>query len=306
MLTHFADRLIAAVKQKQTPLIVGIDPRVSQLPSPLAANQADSPTAIANKVASYCIELIDVVADLVPAVKPQSAFFELLGPHGMVALAAVIDHAKAKGLLVIMDAKRGDIGSTANAYAHAFLGNTSQSSWACDCLTVNPFLGADTLTPFVDVAHQTGSGLFVLTKTSNPESNWLQTTKNEQSVPVYRMIADHLQSLSAAHAGDSGYGNIGAVIGATYPDQLAELRSAMPNTLFLIPGFGAQGGSANDVAPGLDDDGLGGLINSSRGIIFAYEKSEYAHLPWTDAVRQATLNARDRIAEGTSAGKLRG
>lgn len=302
--SHFADRLTAAVKKKKTPLVVGIDPRVGQLPSLLTVSDKDSPSAVANKVASYSIELINVVADLVPAVKPQAAFFEQLGPHGCMALAAVVDHAKEKGLIVVMDAKRGDIGSTAEAYAKAFLGDKPASSWGCDCLTVNPYMGNDTLEPFVNTANETGSGLFVLAKTSNPKSDWLQAIPTPDSKPLYRLVADEIQRLSANNVGASGYGNIGAVIGATYPEQLNELRAAMPNTLFLIPGFGAQGGTAADVAGGLDENGLGGLINSSRGIIFAYEKPGYSHLPWMDAIRQATLDTIARLADGTNASKL--
>ena len=217
----------------------------------------------------------------------------------------MVDYAVARGLLVVMDAKRGDIGSTANAYAHAYLGRKPQSTWGCDCLTVNPYLGEDTLQPFVDRANQTGSGLFVLVKTSNPGSDWLQEKAVGDS-KVYEFIGDEIQQLSLQSVGQSGYGNIGAVIGATYPEQLAELRARLPNTLFLIPGFGAQGGKANDVAVGLDDHGLGGIINSSRAIIFAYEREEYAGKQnWQDAILAATQDTIDRLADGTSAGKLR-
>ncbi|MCL4127358.1 UNVERIFIED_CONTAM: hypothetical protein GTU68_040042 [Idotea baltica] len=289
--THFADRLTEAIKNKRTPLVVGIDPRVNQLPESL-------------QVEVYARGVIDAVADLVPAVKPQAAFFEQLGPHGCMALANVVDYAKAKGLLVVMDAKRGDIGSTAEAYAAAYLGAKPQSSWGCDCLTVNPYMGDDTLTPFVDAANRTGSGLFVLAKTSNPGSDWIQARETDGQA-VHHLVADEIQRLSAASVGKSGYGNIGAVVGATYPAQLTELRQRMPNTIFLIPGFGAQGGTAADVAGGLDAHGLGGLINSSRGVIFAYQKEKYAGMDWQDAVRKAAEDTIDRIADGTSASKLR-
>ena len=214
-----------------------------------------------------------------------------------------------------MDAKRGDIGSTAQAYASAYLGAKPQSAWGCDCLTVNPYMGNDTLEPFVEVANQTGSGIFVLVKTSNPGSGTIQeqvvggaTTAGAAAddQKIYRIVAQEVQRLSAESAGQSGYGNVGAVVGATYPEQLAELRESMPNTIFLIPGFGAQGGSAADVAGGLDANGLGGVINSSRGIIFAYQKPEYASAQtWQSAVEQATHDAIERIADGTSASRLR-
>ncbi len=308
---HFGDRLTAAIIAKKTPLVVGLDPRINQLPVNLtSSSDASSEEKQAELTAQFCCELIDVVADLVPAVKPQAAFFERLGWHGMVVLSRIVDYAKQRGLLVIMDAKRGDIGSTAQAYASAYLGPKPQSTWGCDCLTVNPYMGNDTLEPFVQVANQTGSGIFVLVKTSNPGSGTIQ----EQSVDgganvgqkIYRIVADKVQELSADCIGQSGFGNIGAVVGATYPEQLAELREAMPNTIFLIPGFGAQGGSAADVAGGLDDKGLGGVINSSRGIIFAYQKPEYSGAKsWHAAVEQATHDAIARIADGTSASKLR-
>ena len=297
--SHFADRLTNAVKQKQTPLVVGIDPRANQLPVDLLDNN----TGMAERFAKFGMAVVDAVADLVPAVKPQSAFFEQLGPAGCVALASVVDYAADKGLIVIMDAKRGDIGSTAQAYAAAYLGPKPESAWGCDCLTVNPYMGDDTLTPFVDAANRSGSGLFVLAKTSNPGSDWIQA-KAENDQPIYHLVADEIQRLSANNLGESGYGNIGAVVGATYPEQLSELRERMPNTLFLIPGFGAQGGTASDVAGGLDEDGLGGLINSSRAVIFAYQQDRYAKLKWQDAIRQAAVDTVERIADGTSASRL--
>jgi len=259
--SHFADRLTDAVKQKQTPLVVGIDPRANQLPADLL----DDNTGMAERFAKF----------------------------GMAVVDGVVDYAADKGLIVIMDAKRGDIGSTAQAYAAAYLGPKPESAWGCDCLTVNPYMGDDTLTPFVDAANRSGSGLFVLAKTSNPGSDWIQA-KAENDQPIYHLVADEIQRLSANNLGESGYGNIGAVVGATYPEQLSELRERMPNTLFLIPGFGAQGGTASDVAGGLDEDGLGGLNQQDR----------YAKLKWQDAIRQAAVDTVERIADGTSASRL--
>ncbi|MFK7769498.1 MAG: orotidine-5'-phosphate decarboxylase [Mariniblastus sp.] len=303
---HFGDRLNSAIQAKKTPLVVGIDPRFNQLP-PQLINTRDSLNIEkqCELTAKYCCDIIDVVAPLVPAVKPQAAFFEQLGWHGMVVLSRVVDYARQKGLLTIMDAKRGDIGSTAAAYAKAYLGPKPESSWGCDSLTVNPYLGADSLEPFVDTANATGSGLFVLVKTSNPGSDTLQE-KIADGKKIYAVVADHVQSLSRNSAGELGYGNIGAVVGATYPEQLAELRASMPNTIFLIPGFGAQGGTAKDVAGGLDENGLGGVINSSRAIIFAYSREQYSAAPtWQAAVEQATRDTIAQLADGTTAGKLR-
>ena len=302
---HFGDRLNNAIVEKKTPLVVGLDPRNDQLPEGLTCTDTEDFSKIAKAFRKFSCEIIDVVAGLVPAVKPQAAFFEQLGPEGLVALGQVVDHARAAGLIVIMDAKRGDIGSTAAAYAKAYLGAKPTSPWGCDCLTVNPYMGYDTLEPFVEVAEATGSGLFVLAKTSNQGSGAIQEQQVDGQT-IYSLVAQQIQSLSAKNIGQTNYGNIGAVVGATYPEQLAELRSKMPNTIFLIPGFGAQGGTAKDVAGGLDANGLGGVINSSRGIIFAYEKEAYKDLgTWQAAVEKATRDAIDKIADGTPAGRLR-
>ena len=298
---HFGDRLCAAIKTKQTPLVVGLDPRQRNLPEELKSLDP------AEAYETFSKEIIDVVADKVPAVKPQSAFFEQLGPQGVVALGKITDYARSKGLLTIMDAKRGDIGSTATAYANAFLDRSESAPWRCDSLTVNPYLGDDSLTPFCEVADKNGSGIFVLAKTSNPGSKTFQEKSVEgENQKMFELVADHLQTLAARNIGESGYGNVGAVVGATWPEELVALRKRMPNVPFLIPGFGAQGGSAADVGGGLDENGLGGVINSSRGIIFAYERPEFeAIVNWQDAVSLATDMAIGQIAAETSAGKLK-
>jgi orotidine-5'-phosphate decarboxylase len=230
--------------------------------------------------------VIDAVASLVPAIKPQSAFFELLGPPGMQVLGELIQHARSKGLIVILDAKRNDIGTTAQAYADAYLG--PDSPWGADALTVSPFLGDDSLVPFVAACDRTASGLFVLVKTSNPGSGFLQDLAPEGQ-SISNRIAHWVQCQSEKRAGPYGLGPIGAVVGATYPSQLAALRERMRSAWILIPGYGAQGGAANDVAPAFLEKGLGALVNSSRAIIFAHQSPKYASCPrWQDAVVQAT------------------
>ena len=304
----FADRLINSIIDKQTPLVVGLDPRLERLPTAIAeeANKAGS-TLEANAKAyeRFCFEIIDTVAPLVPAVKPQAAFFEVLGVPGMQALWNVVRYAQSKQLQVIMDAKRGDIGSTAEAYAQAFLGNETNSSWGCDCLTVNPFLGDDSLEPFVKRCQDTSSGIFVLVRTSNPGGRMIQELEANNR-KIYSIIAEHVQRLAAADTGEHGYGSIGAVIGATNPAQLVELRSQMPNSIFLVPGIGAQGATAKDIAGAFDERGLGAVINSSRAIIFAHEKPEFAKFEsnWQRAVEAATRQTIDAIASETSAGNL--
>lgn len=301
---NFADRLTEQIKLKKTPLIVGLDPRAGRLPAEFKDQMGENTLhEIAAVYVNYCVEIINVVAPLVPAVKPQMAFFEQLGSHGMLALEHVIDYAKESGLLVILDGKRNDIGSTAEAYATAYLGE--DSSWGCDALTVNPWMGHDSLNPFIDVGKANGAGIFALVKTSNPGSADYQD-KVSDGKPMFEQIAADIQALALETKGESGYGIAGSVVGATHPEQLAQLRSLMPNSIFLIPGFGAQGGSASDVAGGFDPNGLGAVVNSSRGIIFAYENQQYEGCSdWLDAVRQATDDAIGAIAEHTPAGNLK-
>jgi len=297
---HFTDQLAAAVRRLASPVVVGLDPRWEQLPDAFRASGADSLVARAHAYQAFCGGVVDVVASLVPAVKVQAAFFEELGAAGMAAMAAVIDHAHQRGLLVIVDGKRNDIGSTAEAYARGYLGRDA-SAWHADALTVSPYLGDDGLAPFVDVAAERGAGVFVLVKTSNPGGAMLQDLVSGDTT-VYRHVAEYVEALATNTAGTCGYGIIGAVVGATYPEQLAELRAAMPHTWFLVPGYGSQGGTAADVAAGFDAAGLGAIVNNSRGIIFAHSLPEYAdrfgRVPsgwrWQEAVDAAT---RAMIAE---------
>jgi orotidine-5'-phosphate decarboxylase len=241
-------------------------------------------------------------------VKPQAAFFEQLGPPGCFALHQVIAYAAAKGLLVILDGKRNDIGSTAQGYAEAYLGPGEASPWGADALTVSPYLGDDSLTPFVEVAKQRGAGIFVLVKTSNPGGKRFQDLVADGR-PLYRHVAEHVESLAGQTCGENtSYGLIGAVVGATYPEQLAELRAVMPHAWFLIPGFGAQGGTAKDCAAAFDDQGLGAIVNNSRGIIFAHARKEYAGRfepgQWQQAVEAATREMIEQLRAETPAGRL--
>lgn len=300
-MTPFGQRLALAVTQKKNPVCVGIDPRATSLPELLRPNPSASIEQIVQSVETFCLAIIDAVADLVPAVKPQAAFFEELGPLGMVALHKTVRYANQRGLLVIMDAKRGDIGTTAAAYANAYLGSgapgsSAYSPWGADALTINPYLGADTLEPFTQRCATSGSGIFVLVKTSNPGSSFFQDQRLEDGRTVSEKIADYVESLSYSTRGDLGYGDIGAVVGATYPKELQAMRQRMPSTWILIPGYGAQGGSAQDVKLGLDSRGLGAIVNSSRGIIFAYEQPKYQATQWTTSVRNATLDMIEALS----------
>jgi orotidine-5'-phosphate decarboxylase len=302
----FPDRLEAAVVRCQNPVLVGLDPRAEMLPPGLlAASDTAQPEKVAAAYEQFCREIIDVVAHRVPAVKPQAAFFEELGPAGAVALARVVRYAREQGLIVIVDGKRNDIGSTATAYAHGYLGR--ESPWGADALTVSPYLGEDSLQPFVEVAAEQMAGLFVLVKTSNPGGRMIQDLVADGK-PIYRHVADFVERLAMTTEGDNEYGSVGAVVGATYPQQLAELRSAMRHTWFLVPGFGSQGGTAADVAAAFDPQGRGAIINNSRGIIFAHSlkpyKDRFAANQWQEAVLAATNDMIGQLRAETPAGKL--
>jgi len=292
----FADRLAAAIQQRRSAVCVGLDPRTASLPPALRPAIADDWAAVAESYRTFCCEIIDAVADLVPVVKPQAAFFEQLGPAGMTALARVIEHAIASGLLVVLDGKRNDIGSTAEAYAAAYLGPASP--WRCDSLTVSPYLGDDSLDPFVAACDGTASGIFVLVKTSNPGGGFLQDRVSDGE-SIYRRVAEWVTRTNQSRLGSSGYGPVGAVVGATYPEQLAELRAAMPGAFILIPGFGAQGGAAADVAAGFDANGGGAIVNNSRNILFAYQRPEfqgsYGPGKWQEAARAATIAMNEEL-----------
>jgi orotidine-5'-phosphate decarboxylase len=240
----------------------------------------------------------------VPIVKPQLACFEALGPHGMTALAEVIEHARSKQLLVLADGKRGDIGSTAEAYADGWLAGP----WAADALTVNPYLGLDSIEPFVKTAADRGAGIFVLVKTSNPGSKDFQELACDGR-PLYEHVAAGVEALAARTAAGATYGAVGAVVGATWPKQLDELRAAMPHTWILVPGFGRQGGRASDVRGAFHADGLGALVVSARDVIFAHARPEMnaglAADQWQTAVERACHDMIDRLAADTPASRLR-
>jgi orotidine-5'-phosphate decarboxylase len=287
---------------------VGLDPQYHLLPEPLTT--CSETADLASQAAAYrefCRGVMDVVAGRVAAVKPQAAFFEELGPIGAQVLADTIAYAGAQGLIVVLDAKRGDIGSTASAYARGILGPGGTSPWGADAVTVNPYLGGDSLAPFVEVALARDAGVFVLVKTSNPGGRMFQDLTSDGR-PVYRHVAEHVEHLALQTLGACGYGSVGGVVGATYPEQLHELRRIMPHALLLVPGYGAQGGAARDVAAAFDSEGLGALINSSRAIIFAHRRAEYAGRfrpdQWQDAVAAATDEMIEQLRAETPAGRL--
>jgi orotidine-5'-phosphate decarboxylase len=302
----FAARLAAAIRAKRTPACIGLDPRREALPPAIAtAAAAADPAALAGIFTDFCRGVIDAVAPLVPIVKPQLACFEALGPHGMTALASVIAHARAKGLLVLADGKRGDIGSTAEAYAAGWLAGP----WAADALTVNPYLGLDSIEPFVKTAADRGAGIFILVKTSNPGSKDFQDLTSDGRT-IYEHVAAGVEALAARTAAGATYGAVGAVVGATWPTQLDDLRAAMPHAWILVPGFGRQGGRAADVRAAFHTSGLGAIVVSARDVIFAHARPEMneglAPGQWQTAVERATHDMIERLAADTPAAALRG
>lgn len=312
IVTNAADRLIAKIREKGNAVVVGIDPRPRQFPEEIAEKFPDSKAGIAGQLRAFSEAILDVVADLVPAVKFQSAFFEEFGPEGVAALHEGAAEARRRGLFVIIDGKRNDIGSTAEAYARGYLGHPPISdedgpAWEADALTISPYLGSDGIDPFAKVAAERGTGLFVLVRTSNPSAGDFQDLIADGK-PIYRHVADRLVGWAEPLTGESGYSAIGAVVGATYPEQLAELRKAMQGIIFLIPGYGAQGGTAADVAAGCDDNGLGAIVNCSRGIIFAFERKDlrerFEH-DWRGAVAFAVREMIADLAEHSPMGRLR-
>src|SRR6266446_3845595 len=292
---HFADRLAAACRAKGNSVCVGLDPRWESLPDEIRHRHgSETLEAVARAYDEFCSRVIDVVAPLVPVVKPQSAFFEACGPAGMYALQRVLRKARQQGLITILDGKRNDIASTASAYADAGLGGIKMADrfhavWDADALTVNPYLGRDSVEPFLQSARRSGRGVFVLVRTSNPGAGQFQDLICDGR-PVYMHVAEAVGQWTRENLAKCGLGGVGAGVGAGYPAELQSLRKLIPQVPFLVPGFGAQGGVAKDVAEAFREDGLGAIINSSRGIISSFSTSDPK---WESAVEKAT---RDTIA----------
>lgn len=289
---NFADRLIAAIKNKKSVACVGLDPHWDQIPAFLKEGRTPGEAILAfNK------GIIDAISDLVPIVKPQLAFYEKFGMDGLGAFWETIKYAKEKGLLVLADGKRDDIGSTAVAYAQAYLDTKGEFGQYIDALTVNAYLGSDGVKPFVDLCREHDKGIFVLVKTSNPSSGELQDLRLADGMTVKEKMASLVARWGQDLEGKEGYSAIGAVVGATYPEDFEKLRAQMPQQIFLIPGYGAQGGTAADLKTCFDEQGLGAIVNSSRGIIFAYTKdSKYSEEDFAEAAREAVLKMNGELA----------
>lgn len=287
-MVHFSDRLRERIDKVDSRLVVGIDPDPRRLFGDTSAfrkaNPQLEPQALLD---AFCETAIEAAAETACAVKPQAAFFESMGLWGYLSLQKCIKAARGRGIPVILDAKRGDIGNTASAYAAAYLDQSAP--FFADALTVNPYLGPDTLEPFATAAARAGSGLFILVKTSNPGSGAFQDTLMADGRPLYLKVAEVVKEIGQTSLGECGYSDFGAVVGATYPEELAVLRKAMPNAVFLVPGYGTQGGTAEDARGAFNSDGYGAVVSSSRGIIFAYEK--LPEQPGMDGIARSMMEA---------------
>ena len=283
------DALIEKIKVKGNPTVMGIDPLLEYMPAALREGKPISEALI-----SFCHRLIDVTADVVAAVKPQSAYFERYGLEGLFALDSIIKYARSAGLYVILDAKRGDIGPTAESYAEAAFGKYSSGA---DCLTVNPYLGSDGVLPFSEAAKKYDKSIFVLARTSNPSAAEFQERTVGKDEFLYEAVGKKIAEWGSDSIGAYGYNRVGAVAGATYPAQLGNLRRMLPNTFFLVPGYGSQGGAADDVMPAFDESGSGAVVNNSRGIMCAWKTMKRPAEDFADCAREAALTMRGAISE---------
>ncbi|OQB14052.1 MAG: orotidine 5'-phosphate decarboxylase [Firmicutes bacterium ADurb.Bin193] len=295
------DRLIEKIKEKNNPTVAGLDPKLEYVPKYITDEAFEkfgrNTKGAAEAIWQFNRRLIDSLCDIVPAVKPQSAYYEMYGWEGVCTLRKTIDYAQSKGLYVIADVKRNDIGTTAEAYARAYLGDISlgegvtATAFNADAATVNGYLGSDGILPFLSF----DKSIFVLVKTSNPSSGELQDLKLESGERIYEYMASLVKKWGEAHIGKHGYSNVGAVVGATYPEELTLLRKSMPKTYFLVPGYGAQGAKAADIAAAFNGDGLGAVINASRSIMCAYKKEGCAEEDFAKAARNEAIGMRDDI-----------
>lgn len=297
------DRLINKIVKTDNPTVAGLDPKLDFIPQ-FIKNEAfkkygNTLEGAADALLTFNKALIDALYDIVPAVKPQCAYYEMYGWQGVKALFETIEYAKSKGLFVITDGKRNDIGTTIEAYANAHLGtvnieNNQISPFGADALTVNAYLGSDGILPLIDVCKEYDKGIFALVKTSNKSSGELQDQLIEGKT-VYKVVGEMCESWGSELKGKYTYSGVGAVVGATYPQQLSELRNELPHTFFLVPGYGAQGGGGEDIKGAFDKDGIGAIINSSRGIMCAYQKGSYKEEDFAQAARCEAIRMRDEI-----------
>lgn len=295
--------LVANIQQKQNPTVAGLDARLEYIPSFITdaciAQHGNTLQAAAAAMEQFNFGLIDALCDIVPAVKPQAAYYELLGPAGAVVLQNTIAYAKQKGMYTIADIKRNDIGATASAYAEAYLGKTTVGGQAlsvydADSATVNAYLGTDGIEPFLKECRAHDRSIYVLVKTSNASSGEFQN-RDMEGKPLFVRVAEQFEKWGAGLDTASGYNQVGAVVGATYPEEQKIIRELLPKAYFLVPGYGAQGATAKDIANAFNDDGLGAIVNSSRGIMCAWKKTDNNGADYQQAARNEAIRMRDDI-----------
>lgn len=300
------DRLIEKIKETNNPTVIGLDPRYEMLPKCITNKYSQDLEGVAKAIIEFNKTLIDNICDIIPAVKVQIAFYEMYGIPGMEAFQETCRYAKEKGMVVMADIKRGDIGSTAQGYSNAFLGKTAIGEkevaiYDVDFVTVNPYMGTDCVKPFIEDCKKYNKGIFVLVKTSNPSSGELQDLKLENGKEVYRQVTELVEKWGEELRGNNGYSSVAAVVGATYPEQLEQIRKEAQHTYFLIPGYGAQGGKANDIALGFDSNGLGGIVNASRSLMCAYKsdkwKEQYTEANYAKATRAEALRMKEELTQ---------
>jgi orotidine-5'-phosphate decarboxylase len=275
---HFADDLTAAIIDKHAPVCVGIDPSWERLPEAIKQEFGDDQVGALRK---FCTEVIQAVAPIVPAIKPQIAYFEVHQAAGVELYFDMVSLARQCGLMIVGDIKRSDIGSTAQAYARGHVSGTN----CPDAVTVNGYLGSDGLQPFIDEGDAEGRGIFILVRTSNPSGAVIQDFADASGKKFYQHMAEQVADLGQSSVGSSGYSRVGAVVGATYPEEARQLREMMPQQLFLVPGYGAQGATADDCAASFKSDGTGAIVNASRSVIYAFDKNP--DIDWRQAIEQA-------------------
>jgi orotidine-5'-phosphate decarboxylase len=305
---NFADRLTERIDALKNPTVMGLDPLIEYVPDPIRIRFekeiSDPHLATAMAIYEFNRQMIDSVCDIIPAVKPQFAYYEKYGVPGIEALIKTIQYAKSKGMLVIADAKRNDIGSTASAYADSILGETELVDHSrvrifdADAITVNPYLGTDGIKPFIDVAKAEGKGLFILVRTSNPSAGDFQDLILADGKPLYKNVAERVSEWGSELLGDSEYSSVGAVVGATWPEQAKELRGTMKKTLILVPGYGTQGGSADSAALNFNTDGKGAIVNASRSLMCAYKKmTDLPQERFTEALVNEAIRMREELLQ---------
>lgn len=310
----FIDKLIASIKRLDNPTVVGLDPRLEYVPAHIrekaCREHGTGLEGAAEAIIQFNKKLIDALYDIVPAVKPQLAYYEMYGLEGIRAFIETCEYARSKGLLVIADGKRNDIGTTAEAYSAAFLGKVAtgdgeRAVFDADALTVNPYLGYDGVKPFINDCAKFGKGIFILVKTSNKSSGQLQDLVIQDGKRVFEKVAELVDEWGGDIVGKDGYSSVGAVVGATYPDQAKILRSMMKKAYILVPGYGAQGGTAKDAVHSFNNDGLGAVINASRSIMCAWKaekwSASYDEAAFDNAARAEAIRMRNEIHEALSA-----